>query len=1126
MDYFFTLTAKVSDDKQPIVSSYFTYPSIDDSRDDALRNISPFCFPEAEIVQPSSDPYLHDFVLTDERGMKRYAVCLRTWRCRIVGNEDSDVTCFCVVSNQPRFEQLRQCLGLFYDGVMASSDSKKAKQVEALIWKLIHQVVVPPAGCISFQVSMPGSGQMVLDMPSPRQLPILDYDIVPIIKTLGYQKLVHLFTLLLLEKSVIVYSASSTLVTRTCELLVNLLHPFQWHMVYVPIVPVMLQDLTQAPTPFLMGGHRSWVELLKPSKDESVDGMMADPRFADDQPKGGCYVKFDLDYGDIYDFYPEKTDLAFQLPYRDQLISCLARIFVPEKAGLDSISSSECDAEVDHQFRVRAAFLEWFAKSFTDVKSYYRLDGRFDDRKWILAQPEMNQPFYYAFSQTSMFGHFVESKSPGQRCSRRLDLLDYYQQAGTEGGVAEFLKNEEYIDEIKVLVKMEIENTEDRKSIAGVFDTGLFGQYRASRPQPFLKTIEVLSKAIDKSKSDLVDARWMRGYCYEKLAKYPFGKESDSNHALAALTDYAKVIDAKAAEMSPEVEGLLLRVQSLLGKLHRDEIDRWIKTLPSAVSALVIAFVQPKQQSLLSPASTSQHTESGSIPRSRSYETTDRLILNCNPDLDNHAHIDSNETLDEDISELELPESLREFVKKPVALSVHLAEMITSMFKVVSIAPKGVDVGSGNSNQGSLSEINSLHPVFDMLKRDRSNSKHAQRGADINFALSDAGALKSIKKMPTYESFRRAIVVLRHNNIDDYLRSDTDCLTFWINIRNVLLLHTLIEFGTPVSFQHRITFLGYKPVYNISGHLFSVNEITYGILKASMPLPANLSTAKPASGIVAPSPGSATVSITGSEVSTVHITTSTKISSNHQPDSTGLFHGGPSSADDSVSKSLAVHHEVRKELTPSATSHSKPSGLGKTPLRLTANDSRFKYRIQAPYPLVDFALIDASRCGPKMGVYKADTLYEQLNKAALDYLNTAVECGKNVKSDDRLKTEVSTFAALTISLSRHQTRVISLPQYLIWNMRDFAGCHSNENLLIYLYHMCPTSAMSKYIRDEKLIKEKVPASSRGKSQTPFTMTEDKLQQLVEQTMIDTARLSIYVKEHNWEFQLTIESEQQ
>lgn len=58
-----------------------------------------------------------------------------------------------------------------------------------------------------------------------------------------------------------------------------------------------------------------------------------------------------------------------------------------------------------------------------------------------------------------------------------------------------------------------------------------------------------------------------------------------------------------------------------------------------------------------------------------------------------------------------------------------------------------------------------------------------------------------------------------------------------------MMLHVLAEFGPALNLQHRITYLYHKPAYNINRRLFTINEITHGIIKWPLSLPSHLSCA-------------------------------------------------------------------------------------------------------------------------------------------------------------------------------------------------------------------------------------------------------------------------------------------
>jgi hypothetical protein len=79
--------------------------------------------------------------------------------------------------------------------------------------------------------------------PTTRNLPVLDFSLIPVFRALSIRNVIIAFKLLLLECRVLVHSASLALVTRVCEALMAFLYPLQWEMVYVPVVPEALQGM-------------------------------------------------------------------------------------------------------------------------------------------------------------------------------------------------------------------------------------------------------------------------------------------------------------------------------------------------------------------------------------------------------------------------------------------------------------------------------------------------------------------------------------------------------------------------------------------------------------------------------------------------------------------------------------------------------------------------------------------------------------------------------------------------------------------------------------------------------------------------------------------------------------------
>ena len=61
--------------------------------------------------------------------------------------------------------------------------------------------------------------------------------------------------LLLLEKSVLVYGTDVGLVSAISSGLMEIVTPFQWEGVFVPVMPYIAKEVLQAPVPFIIGSN-------------------------------------------------------------------------------------------------------------------------------------------------------------------------------------------------------------------------------------------------------------------------------------------------------------------------------------------------------------------------------------------------------------------------------------------------------------------------------------------------------------------------------------------------------------------------------------------------------------------------------------------------------------------------------------------------------------------------------------------------------------------------------------------------------------------------------------------------------------------------------------------------------
>ena len=106
----------------------------------------------------------------------------------------------------------------------------------------IRKCFIPPPD-MSLSVRLPfQSDTFTITNPSQyRKWKTFGFTLSDILQSVSISNFTIAFALVLLEKSVFMVSSSCSLLNRMGESLTMLIHPFSWQMVYVPIIPQMLQ---------------------------------------------------------------------------------------------------------------------------------------------------------------------------------------------------------------------------------------------------------------------------------------------------------------------------------------------------------------------------------------------------------------------------------------------------------------------------------------------------------------------------------------------------------------------------------------------------------------------------------------------------------------------------------------------------------------------------------------------------------------------------------------------------------------------------------------------------------------------------------------------------------------------
>ncbi|XP_028809705.1 DENN domain-containing protein 5B isoform X4 [Denticeps clupeoides] len=204
----------------------------------------------------------------------------------------------CLITPMPFMHACRRFLTQLHRAI--ASPQAPPLPLESYIHNVLYEVPHPPPGrSLKFHgVYEP----IVCQRPGPGELPLADFPLGEAFCLLGVENLVQVFTCVLLEMQVLLFSQDYQRLMVVAEGITTLLFPFQWQHVYVPILPASLLHFLDAPVPYLMGLQ---------SKEGTDRSKLELP-----QEANLCFVDIDhhcVELPEDFPQFPNKTELIQEL---------------------------------------------------------------------------------------------------------------------------------------------------------------------------------------------------------------------------------------------------------------------------------------------------------------------------------------------------------------------------------------------------------------------------------------------------------------------------------------------------------------------------------------------------------------------------------------------------------------------------------------------------------------------------------------------------------------------------------------------------------------------------------------------------------------------------------------------
>lgn len=349
----------------------YKFPEIVDSN----LSIPHFCFPDAEVYQPqegmTSDTYC--FVLTNFDGARVYGYCRRIWPFgpRLLPEV------ICIISP---IEAINMYNALLNE--MEASRMKSPEAMQELMASSFGRPLPSPGKAVQIR-TMNYIGEVdTIELRRPMDSRLEGVNLDCLLSTLGVEKLIWIFSTLLVERSVILCARNLSLLCSTVHALVALLYPFQWQHTYIPVLPSKMLEVVCSPTPYIVGVLYSYLPKIKNMQMEEVVILDLDRKH------------FVSNIGDESSILPKKIQKAL-------------------KSALD-ICRNDFDSDGSKNLMISEAFIRLFVELVGHIGNHVttQQDGEkiFQREQFIRSVNSKSiRKFLEWFTETQMFDVFKHS---------------------------------------------------------------------------------------------------------------------------------------------------------------------------------------------------------------------------------------------------------------------------------------------------------------------------------------------------------------------------------------------------------------------------------------------------------------------------------------------------------------------------------------------------------------------------------------------------------------------------------------------------------------------------------------------------------------------------------------------
>ncbi|XP_026208324.1 DENN domain-containing protein 4C isoform X2 [Anabas testudineus] len=420
----------------------FRYPEEDYESFPLSESVPLFCLPmgaKIECWAPNTRdplPVFSTFVLTISSGEKVYGSAIQfyepypvdllsekqkiqlglltTVEKKMIPNRPVNTNkCICLLSRWPFFESFRKFLLFLYK---LSVSGPHPLPIEKHISHFMHNVSFPSPQRPRILVQLSAHDTLTLSQPVCTPLPLSGADYGTLLMNLGSENCATLLHFVLLESKILLHSLRPAVLTGVAEAVVALIFPFQWQCPYIPLCPLSLAGVLNAPCPFIVGVDSRYFDLYDPPPDVVCVDLDTNTIYLSDEKRHNNWKNLPKK--------PCKSLMNSLSNLHHQLATVAMRQPAQEGSAVD-MTPIEVDftwhkKKTALEMEIQEAFLRFMASILKGYRSYLKpitqapsekataADSLYDLQGFLKSRDRTHQKFYSQLTKTQIFIRFIE----------------------------------------------------------------------------------------------------------------------------------------------------------------------------------------------------------------------------------------------------------------------------------------------------------------------------------------------------------------------------------------------------------------------------------------------------------------------------------------------------------------------------------------------------------------------------------------------------------------------------------------------------------------------------------------------------------------------------------------------